>query len=129
VFFAGKVGLSAALAYASQIGIDAITERNRGLATRLRHGLAELPGVTLRDKGAQRCAIVTFTVDGHAPAAIQRALREQSINVSTSSMTSARLDFPERGLDQVVRSSVHYYNDEADVDALVVAIANLPRRG
>jgi cysteine desulfurase/selenocysteine lyase len=125
VFFAGKVGLSAALAYASAIGIDAIAERNDHLATRLRRGLAEVPGVTLRDKGARRCAIVTFTVDGHDPAAIQRTLRQRSINVSTSSLTSARLDFPERGLERVVRSSVHYYNDETDVDALVAAIAEM----
>ena len=127
VFFAGKVGLAAALRYVDEIGIDDIAARNAQLAHRLRVGLADIPGVRLRDQGHEPCAIVTFTVDGHHPGSIQRALRERAINVSTSSSNSARLDFPARGLDQVVRSSVHYFNDDADVDALIDAIGSMTR--
>ncbi len=122
VFYAGKVGLGVALEYAAGIGIDAIAERNAALSSRLRSGLDALPGVTTRDKGQQRSAIVTFTVDGHDPADIRLALRAKSINVSMAAQTSARLDFPERDLDTVVRASVHYFNTDADVDALVEAI-------
>ncbi len=125
VFFAGKVGLAVALDYAAGIGIDAIAERNRGLSTRLRGGLDALPGVTTHDKGSERAAIVTFTVAGHDPADIQRHLRSKAINVSTSARSSARLDFPERNLEDVVRASVHYYNTDAEVDALLDAVAAL----
>lgn len=125
VFFAGKVGLAVALDYAASIGIEAIASRNAELSGRLRSRLTEISGVTMRDKGIEKSAIVTFTVDGHDPAAIRRDLRTMAINVSTSSETSARLDFPDRHLDHVVRASVHYYNTTAEIDVLVNAIANL----
>ena len=125
VFYAGKAGLAAALGYTASIGIDAIAQRNATLSTRLRSGLEALPGVTLRDKGAERCAIVTFTVDGHHPIDVKRELRQRSINVSSSRATSARLDFPDRSLEAVVRASVHYYNSDDDIDALVDAIAGI----
>ena len=67
--------------------------------------------------------IVTFTVDGHAATAVQRTLRTQTINVSIASRASARLDFPRRDLDEVVRASVHYFNTTDEVDALVAAVA------
>lgn len=125
VFFAGKVGLAAALEYAAAIGINEIAARNTELSTRLRDGLEDLPGVTIHDKGSNKSAIVTFTVQGHDSLDLRRTLRKMSINVSTSSQTSARLDFPQRGLDKVVRASVHYYNTTTEIDALVDAIANL----
>jgi selenocysteine lyase/cysteine desulfurase len=35
---------------------------------------------------------------------------------------SAQLDFGERGLDEAVRSSVHYYNSDEEIDLLVGAV-------
>jgi selenocysteine lyase/cysteine desulfurase len=35
---------------------------------------------------------------------------------------SARLDFGERGLDEVVRSSVHYYNSSEEIEGLADAV-------
>ncbi len=125
VFYAGKVGLAAALAYAAEIGMDHIAGRNAELAGHLRTQLAELPGVTVQDKGALKSAIVTFTVDGHEPTAIKTMLRARSINTSVTGAGSARLDFPERNLVEAVRASVHYFNTFDELDALVAAIAEL----
>src|SRR2546421_383315 len=77
--------------------------------------LDALPGVTVRDLGAERCGIVTFTVDGREPEAIQRALARHDINVTTSSPAGTRLDMEARGLAGVVRASVHYYNSEEEI--------------
>ena len=129
VFFAGKVGMAAALEYAGSIGIDEIAERNRKLSSRMRQSLSELPGVTVRDKGRELSALTTFTIEGHDPSAVAERLRQQGINVSTSGLLSARLDFPERGIEQVVRASVHYYNTEEEVDELVAAVADLLGQG
>lgn len=123
IFFAGKVGLAAALDYAASIGVDDIAERNAALAAQLRDGLAALPGVSVHDKGKERSALCTFTLDGHESAAIKDLLRAQSINVSVAALTSARLDFPERGLSNVVRASVHYFNTAEEIDLLVAAIS------
>jgi len=125
VFFAGKVGLATAMRYASDIGVAEIAARNELLAGRLREALTAIDAVTVRDQGTERCAIVTFTVAGHPPRDIQMLLRGQRINVSIASQMSARLDFPDRGLDEVVRASVHYFNTIDEVDALVAAIERL----
>lgn len=125
IFFAGKVGLAAALRYAHSLGIENIEARNNELSSSLRNRLAEIPGVGVHDKGARKSAIVTFGVDGHDPSDIQTMLRSQGINVSVTAQASARLDFPERGLTNLVRASIHYYNTSEEVDQFVGVIAEL----
>jgi len=125
VFFAGKVGLATALRYAASLGIGDIAARNAELASKLRTDLEQLDGVTLHDKGLNKSAIVVFAVDGHDPSAIQRKLRANAINVSVAGESSAQLDFPQRGLTALVRASVHYFNNDEDVDSLITAIAGL----
>jgi selenocysteine lyase/cysteine desulfurase len=124
-FVAGRLGLGAAADYALALGPEAIWARTKSLATRLRAGLREIGGVTLRDLGTDPCAIVTFTVDGHTAGAVKAALAARAINVTISTVASARLDFTARNLTEVVRASPHYYNDEADVDRAVAAIRAL----
>src|SRR5215213_4472061 len=113
--FAGKVGLGVAIDYARDWGMAAIWDRVRSLASTLREELEEIPGVTVRDIGAERCGIVTFTVDGVEARQVQQALAEQSMNVTTSTVDSTRFDMETRGLNEIVRASVHYYNDEAEI--------------
>ena len=120
---ATKIGLGVAIDYALAVGLEAIRDRVRALAEELRERLSALPGVTVHDLGEERSAIVTFTVDGHPTAEVVRALRAGAINVSLSPGTYARLDFGRRGLDDLVRASVHYYNDAGDLDRLVEGVA------
>jgi selenocysteine lyase/cysteine desulfurase len=124
-YYAGKVGLGVAVDYALEVGIDAIWERIRELAAKLRNALADVPGVTVLDRGAVLGATVTFTVAGVEPTEAQRLLAERRVNVSVMGAESARLDFGPRGLESAVRSSVHYYNDDSDLDRLVGAVHDL----
>lgn len=121
---AGKLGLGAAVRYAMGWGLEAIEQRVALLAERLRDGLSALPEVTVQDLGKQRCGIVSFTVNGHEPIAIQRMLEAQGINVTTSSIASTRLDMEARHLHTVVRASVHYYNDAREIEALLTALSS-----
>lgn len=121
--YAGKVGLGVAIDYAMSWGLEAIERRVTLLAERLRERLGDVPGVTVRDTGARKCGIVTFTVAGHDPAAIRLALAARGINVSVSDRASTRLDMEARGLESMVRASVHYYNTEEEVARLVTAVA------
>jgi cysteine desulfurase / selenocysteine lyase len=123
--FAGKIGLGVAIDYALGWGLDAIWERVQTLAGDLRARLRTIPGVTVTDIGAEQCGIVTFTVAGHDPAAIREALHGHQINVWISTRSSTLLDMTARGLDTVVRASVHYYNSEEEVARFCATLAAL----
>ena len=124
-YYAGKIALGVAVDYALAWGLPAIRERVYLLAARLRERLAALPGITLRDKGAERCGIVTFTAAGCAAALIRQVLLSQAINVSVSSYAGTRLDMEARRLPGVVRASVHYYNSEEEIERFCAALAPL----
>lgn len=124
-YHAGKIGLGVAIDYALGWGLGAVRERVTALAETLRARLATIPGVTVRDKGRERCGIVTFTLEGHAPAAVRDRLAERRINVTVSSFLGTRLDMEARGLPGVVRASVHYYNSEDEVERFASTLASL----
>lgn len=117
--YAAKIGLGVAVDYAMSWGLEAIEQRVTALAANLREKLAGADGVQVHDQGQRRCAIVTFTVDGHPAEEVQRRLSERRVNTSVSRVTSAQLDLPSRGLSDLVRASVHYYNTEDELDRLV----------
>jgi cysteine desulfurase/selenocysteine lyase len=120
---ANQLGLGAAVRYTLRLGIDAIEVRVKALGALLRLELTKLPGITVRDLGVERCGIVSFTKDGEAPGQIRDRLRTLNMNVHASrSPQIPTLDLPARGLDAVVRASVHYYNDEAEVERFVRAV-------
>jgi len=122
-YVAGRLGLGAAVDYALDIGLDAIAARVDLLAARLRRMLDDLPGVVVRDLGARRCGIVTFTRAEESSDALKTRLARAGINVSVSRPSSTLLDFEARGVPDVVRASVHYYNTEDEVDRFVAAVA------
>jgi selenocysteine lyase/cysteine desulfurase len=119
---AGRIGLGVAIDYALAWGIPAIEARIRDLAGLLRERLAERPGVTVRDQGRQQCAIVSFTVDGVPPAQVVRQLAGAGVNAWLINASNALYDLGSRGLDQVVRASVHYYNTAEEIDRLCAAL-------
>ncbi len=120
--YAGKIGLGVAVDYALTWGLEAIEERVTALADRLRSALQELDGVTVHDQGRRRCGIVTFTIAGVPAQEVQQRLAGRGVNVSVSLVDYARLDLSRRGLPDLVRASVHYYNTEDDLDRLLDAL-------
>ncbi|MEV6831860.1 aminotransferase class V-fold PLP-dependent enzyme [Amycolatopsis sp. NPDC051102] len=122
--FAAVLGLGAAVDYALEWGLPAIEERVASLAATLRDRLTEA-GARVHDAGARKCGLVTFTVDGTPAAEIKARLAEANINTSLSTRTSAQYDFTARGLPDLVRASVHYYNTEDEIDLLVRQVEKL----
>ena len=91
----------------------------------LRQRLADIPGVQICDLGPQPCGIVSFRHVRVAAADIMAALAAQHINVTTSSPFGTRYDMEARQLDMVVRASVHYYNDDAEIARFVAVLADV----
>lgn len=123
-YVAGQIGLGVAVTYAIGFGMERIGNRICALAAQLRSELSAHKGVTLHDKGARKGGIVTFTLDGETPAQTQARLSRDKINVSVSKASSARIDLPHRGLDAVVRASVHAFNTEDEIEHFVKALCN-----
>ncbi len=124
-YFGGQAALGKAIDYALDLGLEAIRDRIYALADRLREDLSSIPGVTITDQGAERCGIVTFTHDRVAPGDIKAIMAGKGINVSVSSGSGMRVSFGRRGLDAVVRSSVHYFNSEEETDRFVAEVRSL----
>ncbi|MDP9792221.1 selenocysteine lyase/cysteine desulfurase/glycine/D-amino acid oxidase-like deaminating enzyme [Catenuloplanes nepalensis] len=129
-----RLGFGTALREALDLGVDAIHSYTSGLAGRLRDALATMPGVTLTDPAAAGGAIVTFVVKGEKPADTVRRLRTAGVHVTSIPDHHGQWDLGRRGLESVVRASVHVYNDESDISALTAALgksvpALLPARG
>jgi cysteine desulfurase / selenocysteine lyase len=83
-----------------------------------------LAGVIVQDEGIERCGLVSFTVAGSEADEVQRRLARAQINVSVSRVSSTRLDMEARGLPDLVRTSVHYYNTEEEIERFCRVLAS-----
>ena len=121
-YVGGRLGLARAVRYTRELGINSIEERVTQLAATLRDALSQVPKVTVHDLGSRKCGIVTFQKQGVAASEMAACLLEKGIIVSVTELQSARLDFTERGLQELVRASVHYFNTENEIDRFVEAV-------
>ena len=126
-YFAGKAALGKAIDYARSWGLEAIRDRIYGLAAVLRGKLAEIDGVTLTDEGLEKCGIVTFMTEQLNAAEIKKSFAGQGINVSTSSSSGSLVSFQQRGLNVVLRASLHYYNMIDEIEYFVTVLQKILR--
>ena len=113
--------------YALSWGLDSIQQRVYSLADTLRRKLSTIDGITVTDEGVEKCGIVTFVSQQLEPADIKTALAAHKINVSTSSGSGSLVSIQERGLTEVVRASLHYFNTEKETDYFTATLSKLFR--
>lgn len=114
---AGRVGMGVAARQAIELDTDQVEKQLCAAAATLRGMLAELPGVTVLDRGERLGAIVSFTVAGHpAPELTARLRTEQAVRLWWSERTSGQWAMP---VESSVRASVHVYTNDEDLARLV----------
>jgi cysteine desulfurase / selenocysteine lyase len=123
---AEAIGLGTAVDYLRAIGMVAVRAHEEALTRYAMHVLKERYGDDIVIYGppnaAQRCGIVSFTYrDIHAHD-LSQVLDEAGVCVRAGHHCAKPL-MRNLGLSATARASFSVYNDEADVDALVEAIA------
>jgi len=120
--FAGKYALGVAIDYALDWGLDVIQHRIYSLADYLRDQLSTCDNIRVEDVGKEKCGIVTFRSLTRNADDIKGMLASKKINVSVSDGSGSLISFEQRGITQLVRTSVHYFNTEDEIDQLVAEI-------
>ncbi len=108
----GYAAMDAGIALIEELGIEAVAAHDLALAARLRAGLATKSGITVvsSDDPAHASAVVVFTLgDKERDTALVEALEARNILVALRPLG--------------VRVSPHLYNNAADVDHLLAALA------
>jgi len=124
---AGRIGLGVALAEALALGPASTEEHLVGVTAGLRRALAEIPTVTVQDPSASPSAIATFTVAGLSARQVNERLAARNVRTVSVPASHAQWDLGARGVEAVVRASLHVYNDESDTMALVDAVSQTAR--
>ena len=124
-YFAGQAALGQAVDYAMELGLEAIERRVVDLAAFLREGLQETGVLELTDQGAKKSGLVTFQHQRFDAEQVKMLVAKQNINVSTSSGSGMKLSYLERGLDSLVRASVHYYNTVDEINKFITVVRSL----
>lgn len=122
---AGRLGLGVAIDEALARGITTSEAYLVMGGATLREQLTQIPGVRVQDPAAARSGIVTFTIDGLAAAEVTRRLVTRRVRTVSVPATHAQWDLGDRGVDAVVRASLHVYNDTSDLEALVDGVGDI----
>lgn len=120
---AGAIGIGAAAAYLSEIGMDAIAYHEKSLTRTLRSQVSQIDGVVVYGPEPSDTAggIVSFTVDGVHPNDLGTLLDQQGIAVRTG-FHCAQPAMEHFGITGTVRASVYLYNTEQEMARFTEAV-------
>ena len=121
---AGVVGLAAAIEYLFDLGIPAIAAYEHQLLEYATEQLHSVPGLRLIGTALNKASVLSFVIPGKTPQNIARHLDQHGIAVRAGHHC-AQPAVRHFGLEATVRASLAFYNNHADVDALVSALHRL----
>ena len=124
----GIAGLSAALDFIAEVGVDAIHDRETALMRRFYEGVKDVPGITVYgDFSRQRMAIVTLNIGDYESGAVSDALSEEySIATRPGAHCAPRMHQALGTVQQgAVRFSFSWFNTEQEIDAAIQAVREL----
>ena len=123
---AAAIGLGAAVDYLSAIGMDAIYAHEHSLLHYASEQIAQLPGVRIIGTAEHKAAVLSFVVDGVHPHDIGTLLNEEGIAVRTGHHCAQPV-MQRFKLPATSRASFAFYNNMAEVDALIAGIRTVQK--
>jgi cysteine desulfurase/selenocysteine lyase len=123
---AGPVGLAAAMKFLRTVGESAIREHEQDLTRHFIQRVGGIAGVRLLGStdAREKISVFAFTVRGHAPAAVLRALDQRGIAVRAGDLASLPL-LERLGTKSAVRASLYLYSTRAEIDRLAEGLERL----
>ena len=124
----GIAGLSAALDFIAEVGVDAIHDRETALMHRFYEGVKDVPGITVYgDFSCERMAIVTLNIGDYESGAVSDALSEEyGIATRPGAHCAPRMHQALGTVQQgAVRFSFSWFNTEQEIDTAIRAIREL----
>ena len=123
---AGMYAFDAGLAYLEGLGMKAVEQRERLLATYLCDQLAALPFVSIvgPTDGTRHVGAVAFNVEGIHPHDVASILDMSNVCIRAGHHCAQPL-LAWLGESSTCRASVAFYNDKRDIDALVEGLTGV----
>jgi cysteine desulfurase/selenocysteine lyase len=118
---AGVVGLAAGLDYVSEIGINVIAEYEHELLEYATEKMLAIEGLRIIGTAAEKASIISFEIDGIHASDLGTLLDSQGVAIRVGHHCAMPvMDF--FGVNATTRASLAFYNNKADIDALVAAV-------
>lgn len=124
--FIGAIGLGEAIAFLSRFDAAEIEAHETALRKRAEEGLSAIPGLHIYGKTADKCAIVSFNIEGAHHYDVGMILDKLGIAVRTGHHCAEPV-MDHFGVTGMCRASLAMYNTPAEVDALVTGVERAVR--
>ncbi|MES2965091.1 MAG: cysteine desulfurase [Bdellovibrionota bacterium] len=118
---ADAIGLGTAIRYVQSLGLDEIHRHEQDLLTYATRKIESIPGVKIVGKAAQKCAILSFTMEGAHPSDIGSIIDQQGVAIRAGHHCCQPL-MKRFGIPATARASFSIYNTRSEVDALVESL-------
>ena len=123
---AGFIGLGAAVEYLSGIGMARIAEREQALLAYASERLRAVEGLRIIGEAQHKAAVISFLIEGAHGHDLATLLDLEGVAVRSGHHCAHPL-MQFYGVPATCRASFAFYNTEAEVDALITAIAKVRR--
>ena len=118
---AGAVGLAAAVAYVTAIGMDRIAAHGGELLAYGTAALSGVPGLTLIGTAPEKAGVLSFVMDGVHPHDIGTIVDQEGVAIRTGHHCTQPL-MQRLGIPATARASLALYTTREEIDALVAAL-------
>ena len=115
---AGAIGLGAAVAFMTDLGLDAIAAHERDVLEYATDALDEMDGIRIIGTAREKAGILSFVVEGVHPHDVGTIVDRHGVAIRAGHHCAMPL-MRRYGVPATTRASLALYNTRSDIDALV----------